>query len=1133
MIRRYMKDTRNRKTRRKQKKIATSKMKDLSQFELLEDRRMLAFVSAFDGTTLTLTQTADDGAIVIDNNGAGNAFRATDGSGLVTFDAATNVTVDLLDSTGNQLDLDLDNAHTGDVTLNLGEGARTVNFTGTGNAMGGNLSVTGGTGNHTVEVAVNAGLSVTGSASFSLGTGFDVIDEDGNDITIGSDLNMTDVNRFENNGTMNVGGNVVYDTTADDTGGDFDNDTIMNIVGDFTYLGNDLLDLVQTNADFNLTGNFLANTASGGANYNLNNPDVNINGTTTLIATSTVGVDDLDTIAGATFEGDVSVDFGGGTNNADFFGTFNGSTVSYTGGDGVDTVNYDFSGNPADVTVNLGADDDAFTLGPNASIAPTTLFVDFGNNNDTFTNNFGPFTFDASLHGYSGYDFDYTLATDSLVATELTSAATVEFDNNGPGNTFRLNNAIVLPGATNLTVNMLSGSGTTLGIEMDFALPGDLTVNLGDGARALNFISGVSNTFNGNVAVTGGSDSQTVEVAVNLAFTVGGNATFDLGTGADTVDEDGNDVSITGNLDLIGVNEFENGGTMSIGGNVFVDTSAETETSRFDDDSALAIGGDFTYLGGDGRDEVLLNDFGATTVGGNVFIDVADNTTGGTQFIWLNDTGTTISGNLTVLSTNSASSDDYQDLAGATINGDILIDLGGGNNEADLVGTFGGSKVKYTGGSGVDDVTYGMTGAPAFVNAKLGTGDDLFTLNAGASISPTTLRVDFGGGNDTFTNNFGAFTFNAALLNWHGYNRFYTFTDDMWNMHQVLDTGDVTLDDNGAGGAIRLTSSGVTEMTPATNVRLNLLDNSSTNVTVDLDSGLAGNLLLQLRHGARDVAFTGTSNSVGGYVILLGGDGVNNFDLAVNADLNVGGDVIINGRDGSDLVDDGANNITAGGNFILRGINTFENTNTLTVGGNFNMVTLLESEKSFLDNDGTMNIAGGVNYLGGGGTDDVLLNMGGVSVGLTLYVHLGDSDDLVNAQHVSLTGGVFAEYVSIKGGDVIVGNEFLTDATTIVSGDVIVDFSGSTVANKAWFFGTYGGTYGTFRGGTAGDVVNFGATAIDMAFVSLMNEGDDTFFLEGTTSLLSLVVDFGDNTDTFVDNLGLPGPFPVTILNLP
>ena len=58
------------------------------------------------------------------------------------------------------------------------------------------------------------------------------------------------------------------------------------------------------------------------------------------------------------------------------------------------------------------------------------------------------------------------------------------------------------------------------------------------------------------------------------------------------------------------------------------------------------------------------------------------------------------------------------------------------------------------------------------------------------------------------------------------------------------------------------------------------------------------------------------------------------------------------------------------------------------------------------------------------------------------------------------------------------------------------------------------------------------AVGANMDFVVLMDDGDDTVTLEATTVLDSLFIDFGTGTDTFVDNLGMPYPFPVTVLNL-
>ncbi len=111
----------NPKRRSRQLRLAVNGMRH--DYASLEPRLYLAFTGMFDGTTLTLTQTMDDGDVVVDNNGTDDAFRTTDGSGTSEFDAATNVIVNLLGDTGNQLDFDLDNPHTGSAELNLGNGA--------------------------------------------------------------------------------------------------------------------------------------------------------------------------------------------------------------------------------------------------------------------------------------------------------------------------------------------------------------------------------------------------------------------------------------------------------------------------------------------------------------------------------------------------------------------------------------------------------------------------------------------------------------------------------------------------------------------------------------------------------------------------------------------------------------------------------------------------------------------------------------------------------------------------------------------------------------------------------------------------------------------------------------------------
>ena len=121
--------------------------------------------------------------------------------------------------------------------------------------------------------------------------------------------------------------------------------------------------------------------------------------------------------------------------------------------------------------------------------------------------------------------------------------------------------------------------------------------------------------------------------------------------------------------------------------------------------------------------------------------------------------GSDVGGTFTVSSGDSTNGDNIETDAVTSFGGDIMVNLGEGTNSAMFLGVMAGNNVRYDGGGGSDSVSFGLTGNPSDVNIILGTGDDLFTLEAGASISPTTLRVDFGGGDDALVNNFGQFTF--------------------------------------------------------------------------------------------------------------------------------------------------------------------------------------------------------------------------------------------------------------------------------------------------------------------------------------------------------------------------------------
>jgi len=64
------------------------------------------FTSSLKNDVLTLTQTANSGPVIIDNNGGGGEFRVLEG-GTTTFSTANNLVVTLLDNTNTSLTVDL------------------------------------------------------------------------------------------------------------------------------------------------------------------------------------------------------------------------------------------------------------------------------------------------------------------------------------------------------------------------------------------------------------------------------------------------------------------------------------------------------------------------------------------------------------------------------------------------------------------------------------------------------------------------------------------------------------------------------------------------------------------------------------------------------------------------------------------------------------------------------------------------------------------------------------------------------------------------------------------------------------------------------------------------------------------
>jgi hypothetical protein len=730
----------------------------------------------------------------------------------------------------------------------------------------------------------------------------------------------------------------------------------------------------------------------------------------------------------------------------------------------------------------------------------------------------------------------------TLTINQTANDGDIVIANNGGNSAFRaLDSSGFWNGvpATNVIVNLLPNTGNKLQFDLDNFHAGNAELNLGDGDRAVVF-GGTSNLIAGNLTIMGGTGDQEVLFDVPIPLGVVGNAMINLSTGADNTVFSAN-ANIAGTLSFVGVNAVVNQADLAVGQSLIVENTFDPLNGLFSNMGTMSIAGDFIFNGGSGLDVIDFTAIGSSQmIGGSFMLELGESTADGqgmTNFhLGSVVTDTVIGGNVSLTSRAQFNTTDF--ILFAQFGGDILVNLAESDVATNtvLVGeTTAGTSIDYVGGNGPDALGIQFQSASTgAINASFGMGGDSFLFPSAAFGS---MRADFGGGGqDSFSSYGDKLTFDAEFLNMNGFNHFYTATKDLWNIVQLADVGDITLDNNADGNAPQILNGNgaISELSPADNVRLNLLSYSSGDVTVDFDNAFAGDVLLDLFSGDRRVEFTGDDNSIGGSLRIFANDGDQYVDLAANSDLVVGENALITLRNGFDQVDDSGNNITVGNNLIMRRVNYFENDGVLTVGNNLTWNSASENVANTFDNDGTLDVGNQLYFKSGPGLDNVLLNHG-VIIGGSAFVDVGDGPG-TGPQNIFLTSGFsVGDRLKILGGVNALGNVLKMDSQTVVGGNLIVNFSNNLFANQAVLAGSYEGNYGVYRGGPAADAVTFRAQADDMRFVLQVEEGADTFTLDDETNLLSLFANFGadQDIDVFIDEFGSTYPFPVTLVNLP
>jgi hypothetical protein len=325
-------------------------------------------------------------------------------------------------------------------------------------------------------------------------------------------------------------------------------------------------------------------------------------------------------------------------------------------------------------------------------------------------------------------------------------------------------------------------------VYFDFAgntINGNLSVTEGSGNDSAIVLS--PGSVGGNVTFTNVNNVDTtagVNIGGSLSVQEGSkNLTTVIDLGAPVLESIGGNVQISAGNGTVTVN-VSVGGNVAIGGNFTTSLGNGNHTFNFTNGSS--VGGDVTYNGGSGQNQVTLGG----TVGGNVSANLGA-ATGTNLNTFTLQTTAVVAGNLTViegLTTLGADSVTLQGngagAGGAVVAGSASFNLGSAGTTAATGNTWdfqagasiGGASITYTGGAGFDSVTFNGRTNHSTANFQLGTGTDVFTLgpntNTTVNLNETgtanTLTVNGPATADTFAITPAAVTDNSQTVNYSG-----------------------------------------------------------------------------------------------------------------------------------------------------------------------------------------------------------------------------------------------------------------------------------------------------------------------------------------------------------------------------
>ncbi len=333
---------------------------------------------------VTITQTSDGGFLIV--RLGDNMLTVSEGLGQQVPGIPKNIKVVMLPGAGGPLTIDLDQALPGSLDLRIPDVAD-VNFNGDVNSIGGSLKIKAGGGSTNVDLGINQGLTIGKNLIADLGTGGDVLRDNGNPLGVNLGVKLVGVNLFEIQDDMLVGKNLSWNGKKDPTGGNLLATGGLFVDGSLKYLGGnatDSLRLAGSGAGTRVGKNLIANLGDDltgmEQSVDLGNGGV-VEGKLSLKAQGPVDGADLNTSATTRIGKNIAIQFTGpGTNTVVLRGDLGGKSIKYTGGAAQDFVDISVSG-PIALKVKLADGEDTLSVSDSGL---TSLKADFGPGTDTF-----------------------------------------------------------------------------------------------------------------------------------------------------------------------------------------------------------------------------------------------------------------------------------------------------------------------------------------------------------------------------------------------------------------------------------------------------------------------------------------------------------------------------------------------------------------------------------------------------------------------------------------------------------------------------------------------------------------------------------------------------------------------------